>query len=378
MSFSSDKSTYCKQCAKNKGYPLGYPIELNQKRRVYIVKNTSPCSNVTDTNKPGILERWKPFVYDSFNRIGNLTVIRLNKKIDKLIGGHAKDVEMLSETDGYVSLRISWNVYNQRDPKLGLPFFGSKAYYLCLGGNSDINIKVFDKPSINIVKPYIPEYHSFGHLPDIEPGEAREIVSKEMGELWNDWMTGIHAHLPKFSLENLTVNNSEFVGTTKFPISAWLTINLKNLDVVLYSAQDVLKNVGMTTKRDTTVVKHNYVAFVGELKEEVFDNIMKMNEEMGFKSSQCMKYKRIYSSVFIGKIGVRDVGPPPAPPANPAKASKRIKPKEISYESKNVKTNVKDVDLPIAMKYRNYRNMPKKVEVAPSRIHKNGLFATDE
>jgi hypothetical protein len=30
------------------------------------------------------------------------------------------------------------------------------------------------------------------------------------------------------------------------------------------------------------------------------------------------------------------------------------------------------------MKYRNYCMLPKKVEVAPSSIHKNGLFATEE
>lgn len=38
---------------------------------------------------------------------------------------------------------------------------------------------------------------------------------------------------------------------------------------------------------------------------------------------------------------------------------------------------LKEMDLPIAMKYRNFIQNPKKIAVAPSRIHKNGLFARE-
>jgi len=43
------------------------------------------------------------------------------------------------------------------------------------------------------------------------------------------------------------------------------------------------------------------------------------------------------------------------------------------YPSQN-----KEIDLPIAMKYRNYREQPKKVDVGPSKIHRNGLFVLEE
>ena len=125
----------------------------------------------------------------------------------------------------------------------------------------------------------------------------------------------------------------------------------------------------------------DYNRFVGDLREDTFERIIKMNEEMGSKTVRSIKYKRINSPAFIGKIGVREVGSvvEEAKAGVPGgKIPKRIKTKELGYESKNVKTNVKDIDLPIAMKYRNYRKMPKKVEVAPSRIHKNGLFATED
>ena len=340
VAFAPNKSIYCKQCAKNKGLSLGFPPELNQKRRLYIAKNTAICSGVNDLNKPGILERWRPFVYDCFNRIGNLTVIKLNSRTDKLLLGNAHEANLLSDTDGYASLRIYWNIYDPRDSAKGLPFFNNKAYYLCTGSNSAIHVKVFNSPSINIVKPYIPPYLSLSRIPDIDSVEPMVTKETDWREMWNDWLSGVRRHLPKFSLENLAFNNNEFVGTTKFPISAWHTLNSKNLDVVLYNATESSKNIGAGSKREVSGTKHNYVTFVGELKDEVFDTIIKMNDEMCQKSTQYIAYKRTPSSAFMGKIGVRDFGAPAAQ-QNPAKMPKRQKPKEIVYESKNVKTNVR-------------------------------------
>ncbi len=339
VAFAPNKSTYCKQCAKNKGLALGFPPELNQKRRLYIAKNTALCSGVNDLNKPGMLERWRPFVYDCFNRIGNLTVIKLNTRIDKLLAGNTHDANLLSDTDGYASLRIYWNIYKPREAAEGLPFFNGKAYYLCTGNNSSIRIQVFSTPTINIVKPYIPQYLSLGRIPDLDSVEATAVRDKDLRDMWSDWLSGVRRHLPRFSLENLAFNNNEFVGTTKFPISAWHTLNHKNLDVVLYNASESSKNIGTSSKREGPGAnKHTYVTFVGELKDEVFDTIIRMNDEMGHKSTQYIAYKRTPSSAFMGKIGVRDLGPPAQP--NPAKMPKRQKPKEIVYESKNVKTNV--------------------------------------
>ncbi len=335
---------------------------------------------MNDLNRPGILERWRPFGYESFNRVGNITVIHLSKKLDKILGGKPHEAAMLHELDGYASIRIFWNIYDFHDPKQGLPFYSSKAWYLSVGSPSGgMSIKVFERSSINILRPYMPHYMVLGRAPDLDPNEIKPTAEKEAKEIWSEWLSGIKKHLPRFTLENIAFNITELVGTTKFPISAWHSLTPKNSEVMLYSNSQTeqIKPASGASKKDPNAPKQNYAMFVGELKEEVFDSIIRMNDEIGNKSARYISYKRAQASPFMGKIGVRDAGPP-MPPQNLAKLPKRGKPKEILYESKNVKTNVKDVDLPIAMKYRNYRHMPKKIEVAPSRIHKNGLFATDE
>lgn len=38
-------------------------------------------------------------------------------------------------------------------------------------------------------------------------------------------------------------------------------------------------------------------------------------------------------------------------------------------------TNIMDTDLPLAMKFRNYKALKTKVTIGPSTIHRNGLFA---
>jgi hypothetical protein len=37
-----------------------------------------------------------------------------------------------------------------------------------------------------------------------------------------------------------------------------------------------------------------------------------------------------------------------------------------------------DTDLPLAMKFRNYKALKPKVTIGPSGIHRNGLFAVDK
>ena len=50
-----------------------------------------------------------------------------------------------------------------------------------------------------------------------------------------------------------------------------------------------------------------------------------------------------------------------------------------SYKSleRTMNTNM-DTDLPLAMKFRNYKALKPKVTIGPSTIHRNGLFALDK
>jgi len=374
--FLSTKIIYCRQCAKNKGHSSGLSPELNKKRRLYIAKNNTLLANANEMTE-GVIERWKPFGYESFNRVGNLTVIRLNKKLDKILAGSQREASLLANLDGYMSLRITWNVFDLNSLSTGLPFFASKGYYLCCGTSTRaMTVKVYSKSSINIIKPHLPSYIVFGQVPEMDNREIKPLIEKDSREIQSTWLAGIKKHLPKFSLENISLTAEDFVGINKFPIPAWHTLNAKNAEVVLYSSVQIesVKAVTGTSKRDTNAPKQAYPMFIGRLKEETFDDIISLNSEIGKKSTKYISYKRSQASPFVGKIGVRDIGAP----VISNKFSKKGKLKEVTTESKNPKTNVRDVDLPIGMKYRNYRQMVKTVEVAPSRIHKNGLFATEE
>lgn len=48
-----------------------------------------------------------------------------------------------------------------------------------------------------------------------------------------------------------------------------------------------------------------------------------------------------------------------------------------SYKNlqRTMSTNIMDTDLPLAMKFRNYKALKTKVTIGPSTIHRNGLFA---
>eukprot|EP00826_Nyctotherus_ovalis_P005350 TRINITY_DN11207_c0_g2_i11.p1 TRINITY_DN11207_c0_g2~~TRINITY_DN11207_c0_g2_i11.p1 ORF type:complete len:759 (-),score=214.09 TRINITY_DN11207_c0_g2_i11:267-2543(-) len=371
--FLPSKVMYCRQCAKNKGHTAGLCTELSQKRRFYIAKNNTPFANANDM-VDGMIERWKPFGYESFNRVGNLTVIHLSKKLDKILSGNHREAFLLANLDGYMSLRITWNIFDLNSLSAGLPFFASKGYYLCCGSNTrSMTVKVYARPSVNIVRPHLPPYMVLGQF-EADTKEAKMIAEKDAREIQSLWLGEIKKHLPNFSLENISLSAEDFVGVNKFPIPAWHLLNTKNAEVVLCSCAQAeqVKPAAATSKRDTNASKQTHPMFVGRLKEETFDDIIGLNMEIGSKSTKYISYKRSQPSPFTGKIGVRDSSIPPS------KFSRKGKVKEVATESKNSKTNIREADLPIGMKYRNYRQMAKTVEVAPSRIHKNGLFATEE
>jgi hypothetical protein len=59
---------------------------------------------------------------------------------------------------------------------------------------------------------------------------------------------------------------------------------------------------------------------------------------------------------------------------------KNIKLNKQSYKSleRTMSTNIMDTDLPLAMKFRNFKALKPKVTIGPSGIHRNGLFAVDK
>lgn len=147
------------------------------KRRIQIVKNVSPIDSdqlndmvSRDTRKPYLAEmqqgenkqqidnddpeqveiefdsdKWRPFYYDMFNRVGNLTILSLSKKRNALIEAYHENTELnihcnyklsrkpmknLEKFTDYSSLRIYWK-YDKNHSQSGPP--KSKGFFLVKG-----------------------------------------------------------------------------------------------------------------------------------------------------------------------------------------------------------------------------------------------------
>lgn len=142
------KETFCDQCCKgHRGLPLGLPTEYqNTKRRFQIAKNMQPwnmthhTTNMTlqqqsqqapaiqsignstsaaDIEKPLMIEKWRPYYFDMFNRVGNLTVLSLRKEINQIIEEHCTNskagVLNINEMHDFASIRIYWKYSKQEE-----------------------------------------------------------------------------------------------------------------------------------------------------------------------------------------------------------------------------------------------------------------------
>jgi hypothetical protein len=78
---------YCPGCAKLYGLQPGYsdPKRIfDTKRRVYIVKHKEFQRDPLKVDDLKI-DTWRPYFYDSFNRVGNCTILSLCENVDALI-----------------------------------------------------------------------------------------------------------------------------------------------------------------------------------------------------------------------------------------------------------------------------------------------------
>ena len=76
----------CAHCLpKFENMPAGFlPSELKTSRRVYIVSHQDRVAQALGSEETKI-NTWRPYYYDAFNRVGNLTVLSLNEQVDALI-----------------------------------------------------------------------------------------------------------------------------------------------------------------------------------------------------------------------------------------------------------------------------------------------------
>ena len=45
--------------------------------------------------------------------------------------------------------------------------------------------------------------------------------------------------------------------------------------------------------------------------------------------------------------------------------------------NKTMCTNIMEMDIPLSMKFRNYKTLKPRITIGPSTIHRNGLFPTE-
>ena len=185
------------------------------------------------------------------------------------------------------------------------------------------------------------------------------------------------------------------IGLKRFPIWGWQKVQRDNISIVIGQGQQesgishkIRRGWGLSSSSSSSsrgISKRGYLAptnstreEIQEARESIFQQIVKLNEEecRGQRSMRFTKYNRLPVNNSMGKKGNKLMEESKKYGSRKLPISKLRD--IIPYDPKNMKTNVKDNDLPIPMKYRNFRKIDKKVEVQPSRIHKNGLFAIKE
>jgi hypothetical protein len=70
---------YCPPCSQLYNLQLGYGDQkkiLDTKRRLYIVKHKEFYPDMLAATKVKV-DTWRPYFYDSFNRVGNCTILSL-------------------------------------------------------------------------------------------------------------------------------------------------------------------------------------------------------------------------------------------------------------------------------------------------------------
>ncbi len=85
-------------------------------------------------DKPFQIEKWRPFYYDMFNRVGNLTVLSLKKEINQIID-EGRNVNLSFDQSDFSTVRIYWRFYKDQnlqieDPLSSEPLSLSKAFFL--------------------------------------------------------------------------------------------------------------------------------------------------------------------------------------------------------------------------------------------------------
>ncbi len=116
-----------------------------------------------DIEKPLQIEKWRPFFFDMFNRVGNMTVLSLRKEINQIIEEYCTSSKNTQDTSkelkDFSTVRIYWkhfdlkNVQNEEDVEMKEheSSISGKTYYL----SSNNQIKEIAYNDLEALLPYV-------------------------------------------------------------------------------------------------------------------------------------------------------------------------------------------------------------------------------
>lgn len=189
---------------KYEGLEPGFRLsEIVTKKRVYIVNHKELETDVKKSETMKI-NMWRPYYYDSFNRVGNCTVLSLNESVDALIKVIRGEKHMVSskatsfKLHSYASLRIFWRFENIDDCTGKLLTAKSKAFYLYHEGK----IMILEKANADLLMRFASD--SIQKRIPVLPSEDEPVI-RDMNEeaFWEKLITSIKLEKPKFILNNI-------------------------------------------------------------------------------------------------------------------------------------------------------------------------------
>ena len=261
----------------------------------------------------------------------------------------------------YTCLRIYWKLIKDTtlepsalNSKANVCKDKSKAFYLCKGDD----VLIFEKTDITTLRKSTSEtitqriwgsrYINFNK--SVEKASASSEVSMVPETLqvksetfWDYLVTFIKTFRPNFSFTNIDFKYKTFTSEEKFPVQFWNTAKADTKDKLLSSVE---AHWQLAQSYDQ-VEKHS-------LSSDLFlENVIKINHGK----------ERISSLFQTSSHNIRHKSR-----ANAVQAFDDYDEYETVTDQRN---------LPMSMRYRRYRENPKKVCVGPSKIHCQGLFALE-
>ena len=266
----------------------------------------------------------------------------------------------------FTSLRIYWRLVNNPtlqgenlSMKDNICSNKAKAFYLC----QKEQIRMIEKKDINLLKKNTSNtitQRLWGNQKVLSKLQVQDFTryDTEMSpenlvlkgeEFWNLLDNYIKFTRPTFSFTNIDFKLKTFTAEEKFPVQFWNTANAETKDKLLSSVE----SHWLLSQSYDKIDKTNFST------DLFLENVIKINN--GKEKISC-----------LFQSSKKEAAPKMRGSGHHFSLVSAFDDQEDYYETITDQRN-----LPMSMRYRRYRENPKKVRVGPSKIHCQGLFAVE-